>query len=174
VLLVSSLGFDEGQPKIEEHKEQIPNSSSSVCTVDDGTVKWQSQFKGPLFSYDKSKDTHHVVWVPKSNYDWISSLISGEKYLWSDIVKDEGFLVFNKETQALEEVPIPELKDSNPGALRISKKGVARSLHRDGSSLYIEEQAFDDGKVTSIPLTLPSTINVEEEFKNATKCSPNS
>jgi hypothetical protein len=176
----NGAGFDEGQPKIVEHRGQIPESGgSTACYVDDGEFEWRSYFKGALFGYDKSRGVHYIVWVPESNYDWVREIVAGKRYLWFDIIKDEGLLVFDKEAQALAVIPAPELKETAPNRPQpIGPQNYAHAfrLMVNGSSLYVQD--FDASKpggagaITS--LSLPNTINVEEEFESAAKCSPDS
>jgi hypothetical protein len=110
----NGVGFDEGQLKIKEHEGQIPKSGASSCSIDDGDFEWRPHFKGALFGYDKFRDSHYVVWVPKSNYDMVGpSMIAGRQYLWFDLIKDDGLLVFDKGAQALRVIPVPELNGTH-------------------------------------------------------------
>jgi hypothetical protein len=163
----NGVGFDEGPLTLKEHEGQVPESGSSSCTINDGVFEWRPFFKGALFGYDKARDTHYVVWVPESNYDMVSpSMVAGKQYLWVDMIKDDGLIVFNKETQALEVVSVPELKGTPTPS---SPKNYAHAgLLVQGSSLYRRLGTQDQQPIS---LTLPDTIDAEEEFENAAGCS---
>lgn len=154
-------GFYEGQLQIEEHEGQIPETDSSSCSADDGQFEWRTYFKGALFSYDKSSDTHYVVWVPEANYEYVGNMVAGKRYLRTDVIKDNGLLAFDKEAQALVVIPVPEVEGATGnriGAMRV-----------EGSALYTGRYTRDN--LLLAPLTLPDSINAEEEFESAANCS---
>ena len=165
----NGVGFDEGQLNIEEHKGPIPEPPDyqSGCSVDEEAWEWRAYRKGALFGYDKVNDTHFVIWVSKSNYDFITDMVAGKRYLWLGVVKEDGLLVFDKEAQALVVIPVPELK----GADLVKGHDYPRVfLQVTGSSLYYKPYWWSSRPLT--PVTLPDAINAEDEFESATGCDP--
>ena len=150
----NGVGFYKGQPELEEFEGKIPESGGSVaCSLDDGEFEWLSYFKGALFRYNKSNNTHSVVYIPESAYDWVSFMVSGKKYLWLNTKKDNGLLVFNKETEALEVIPVTEMQSSEVPQGRFD-------LRYANASLYLG----------NMPLSLPASLD-EDELESAVACT---
>jgi hypothetical protein len=163
-------GFYKGKLAIEEFKGEIPYSEDPSCYIDEGELQWATYFKGPLFGYNKSKDTHFIVFIPEGEIGWVRTMVSGKQYLWLGLSRDDGVLAFNKEAQTLEVIPatIPESRIM-PGPYG-TLNGVF-SVH--DSSLYLSDFLSDlgQGRLEDVPIALPEYINSEEEFGAAIRCT---
>jgi hypothetical protein len=158
----------ERKLSIHGHRGKIPGVKAwergIACSVDEGEYRWVSYFHGSLFGYDKARDVYFAVWVPESEFDWVHSMVAGDRYLWLGIVKYNKILVFDKEAPSLELVAVPELREASREATNFYTDDTVRSitLSAADSSLY------SDGT----RLTLPDYVNAENEFTNAGGCAP--
>ena len=76
--------FKGGLVQTNEFPGPIPvvDGPTVECEVEDAQFIWISFFKSGVFGYDRRRNVHFVVWMPDSQYNWVSELTSGEDYLW--------------------------------------------------------------------------------------------
>jgi hypothetical protein len=164
-------GFYEGSVKVEAFEGPPPETGTTiVCSLVDGDFEWWSYFKGAMFGFDKTKDIHYVLWVPDSNYAWVTSIVAGQRYLWLSRAKDGELLTYNKDAQALVLLPIPELEETPTAPLSPLSESARIDLLLKGSTLYGQWMRPGQTSFVKIPLTLPEEINMEEEFESAASC----
>jgi hypothetical protein len=164
-------GFYRGPLDIHEFRGKLPTTVG--CSVDDGTYKWFSFFKGPTVGHNKSENSSFVIYVPYSEYGWVDRMVVGKRYLWLGIVKDGKIIVFDKENPALKTLAVPELASLGQGKFELKTESgytLPETLYGgfdvSDSSLYVVQGTNNQKRVR---LTLPDYV-AEDEFANATTC----
>lgn len=71
-----SIHIYPGKPPVD------PQSEKDFCPVIDGDMMYISQFKGPLFAYNRKRNEHFVIYVPEYEHAWEETLDTGDRYLW--------------------------------------------------------------------------------------------
>jgi hypothetical protein len=153
----NGTGFYKGKLSLHEVEGKIPAFASVLCKIDDGTFEWVAFFKGPVVGYDKSRNVHFILYFPPGGFDYVGDMVSGENYLWLGLGKENGLVVYEKATQMMKVIPVPEINQKlHTGDYPLT----TFNIRTDGRSLLSNDAR----------LTLPTNINWDNEFAAAYNC----
>ncbi|HEU0051955.1 MAG TPA: hypothetical protein VFQ39_02215 [Longimicrobium sp.] len=104
--------FHRGAPKGDVYGGRPPRSPTPHCRLYDGDVTWYAHVAGPVWAY--RDDSHRMVFMPPNANEWVTTLVSGKRYLWmnAEATGDDGgtgLVAYDKRTGTLEVVHVPEL-----------------------------------------------------------------
>jgi hypothetical protein len=150
-------GFVQGKIRSDYYRGKIPHLDEAHCTVDDGDYLWASFFKGPVVGYQKSRNRYFILFVPPTQYHWVTNLLIGKRYIWLEvhtaIEKPRGLLVVERDTLQMQVLPVPV-------PLEIPEWYVELFL---SGNLTVENGCL---RLNSVPVELPETVNPQLEFDN--------
>ncbi len=92
-----------GKVKIRQYLGESRLDVSKTGEIVDGDYVWTGYFKGPVIGYNKSKNTHFIVYVPANIYKGPGPLVADECFLWIGTGGD-GIIRFDKEKQELKQI----------------------------------------------------------------------
>lgn len=170
-------GYYYGPVKVHRVPGKLTPSSignSVYCRVKDGIILWYSMFKEAVYAYDAKKNSHFLVYAPRDNYDYVTSMVAGRAYLWlgayvKNIKSNKmelSILAYHKKTSKLETIPI-----------EVPKRILDTSFYTPDSEEYYgaiklsEKLSSKNGVllIDNTPIKLPKSIG-SGEFKDAHDC----
>lgn len=110
-------GYQQGTLSLVMQRGPMPCLKEAQCTVDDGAFIWASFFKGPVLGYHKATHRWFVLYVPPSQYEWVSRIVVGEQYLWLNgrwDLQEPGIPAVKRGTWELKIVPAREAQPWEP------------------------------------------------------------
>lgn len=96
------------------------NNSPVIARLRDSSVIYQAHYRGLLTAYDSDKNYSYIIWLPKNNTTFITSMYNYGNFIVMTLSKN-GIIVFDKKRFTLKHIMLRALENNN--AWSITLKG---------------------------------------------------
>ncbi|MDD5687240.1 MAG: hypothetical protein PHE88_05340 [Elusimicrobia bacterium] len=105
VWVIDNKGYiTNGKVKIRKYKGNVVNPSSRLDVLKIGKINYYAIFKGGTWAYDEENNETYIIYIAKDMYNWPTTLVSDNKYLWIG-TRGDGIIRYNVKEQVLKHYP---------------------------------------------------------------------
>lgn len=97
-------GMQNGIVKIKEYNGKIPREDSGTAQAENDRYLFIAYFRGPIYRYDKKKNSHAFIYYPDDQYNWSEDLKLENEKLVINLRDGAGTFAFNNATNKLSQL----------------------------------------------------------------------